>query len=204
VTNTGRLDESLEPMPAPLAFPRRKFLSSGILAVAAIGVGGVGASALSAFSRTLPKPMEPILLRPTQFPAFVEYKTERAIERVFVMPYPAASLSRAADVYDERMLAGMRSGYVALLGRCPRERERLFWGRRAEWFGCPDCGAHFNAAGEFRGGPARRGMDHFVVDVRPDGQLRVWPEPVFSRAPVGTDTTGQKQAGPLFANMGSA
>jgi hypothetical protein len=181
-----------------LGFPRRKFLTTGILVVAGVGVGGVGTSALSAFSRTLPKPVELLLQRPNEFPEVVEYKTERAIERIFVMPYPAAALSQASDVYDERILAGMRSGYVALLGQCPRERARLFWGRRAEWFGCPDCGAHFNAAGEFRGGPVKRGMDHFVVDVLPNGQLRVRPERVFSGAPVGTDTTGKQQAGPLF------
>lgn len=128
----------------------------------------------------------------------MEVERPQRFRKFVVMPYPRAALSAAEDVYPESILATMRQGFVVLSRLCPRESVTVQWWPQAEWFGCPDCGSQFNAVGEKRGGPAPRGLDHFRFDVLGDGQLEIHPDSLLEGAPIGTDTTRQQKAGPMF------
>jgi cytochrome b6-f complex iron-sulfur subunit len=115
--------------------------------------------------------------------------------RSYVQAYPENAVSSAKDVYDDRVVAGMESGFVVLAQKCPHLGCRVPWCQSSQWFECPCHGSKYNRVGEKRGGPAPRGMDRFVVEIDGDrlsidtGTFIVGPE-------VGTNTTGQEPEGP--------
>jgi Rieske Fe-S protein len=178
VTKTGRSDESPEhsiqtveePMPAPMVFPRRKFLTSSILAVAAVGVGGAGASALSAFSRTGTKKRK-VVVNSDAFPFSVHDTTERGLRRIIVV---SASTERitpedGASQFDAK----------AILDRCTFDRFRVGWWANGGRFVCSNCVSIFSSAGEVRRGPAKRGLDSVLIKRISTGRWEVFPDEVI-------------------------
>jgi hypothetical protein len=187
VTNTRRSDElstealdlDVAPMPPPFRFPRRKFLTSGILAVGALAAGGVGASTAAAFLRT---GTDRLLIRVTtdEIPFRLEFPTERGRRRFLVVRFPVALVPKAEARFPESILVGMRQGATAFAMRCPRDGKRLGWWQSSGWSMCLDCGSTFDTIGEIRGGPSPRGLDLVALrrgssttwEIRPDSITR--------------------------------
>lgn len=87
------------------------------------------------------------------------------------------------------------SGYMALYQRCVHLGCRVPWCATSKWWECPCHGSQYNSAGEYKLGPAPRGLDRFPVSV--DGaNIVVDTGTKVVGPPRGTDTTGQQLEGP--------
>jgi hypothetical protein len=71
-----------------------------------------------------------------------------------------------------------------------------------QWFECPCHGSKYNSAGEYKLGPAPRGMDRFHVEVTSSGDVMVDTSEVILGPPRGTDTLHRPQAGPFCVAPG--
>jgi cytochrome b6-f complex iron-sulfur subunit len=65
----------------------------------------------------------------------------------------------------------------------------------SNWFECPCHGSRYNKAGEYRFGPAPRGLDHFPI-VEDGGAIIVDTFARIPGPPRGTDTINQESEGP--------
>jgi cytochrome b6-f complex iron-sulfur subunit len=86
-------------------------------------------------------------------------------------------------------------GYMALYQRCVHLGCRVPWCATSQWWECPCHGSQYNQAGEYKGGPAPRGLDRFAITVQ-GGQIVVDTSKVITGPPRGTNTTGQELDGP--------
>jgi cytochrome b6-f complex iron-sulfur subunit len=116
--------------------------------------------------------------------------------RTYVVQYPKSDLPAAKKVYSPVTYAGMEQGFVALYQRCVHLGCRVPWCQSSQWFECPCHGSKYNRVGEKKAGPAPRGLDRFAMTVSGTtltintGDIQIGP-------PIGTNTTGQQQEGPL-------
>jgi cytochrome b6-f complex iron-sulfur subunit len=92
-------------------------------------------------------------------------------------------------------------GIMALYQKCVHLGCRVPFCQQSQWFECPCHGSKYNAAGEYRDGPAPRGMDRFAVRVQ-GGLLQVDTSEIILGPPRGTDTIGQDPEGPFCVNIG--
>ena len=115
--------------------------------------------------------------------------------RMWITEYPASALEKAAKVYPAPVMAGLEAGVVALYQKCPHLGCRVPSCATSQWFECPCHGSQYNQAGEKKGGPAPRGMDHFAMEVA-GGVLTVNTGLIIQGPPIGTNTTGQEAEGP--------
>jgi cytochrome b6-f complex iron-sulfur subunit len=115
--------------------------------------------------------------------------------RAYVQRYPKTALPKAKKVYSPLVLPGMEQGVIALYQKCPHLGCRVPWCQSSQWFECPCHGSKYNRVGEKKAGPAPRGMDRFPVEV--SSSLTIDTGIVVLGPPIGTNTTGQQQEGPL-------
>ncbi|MGH2663125.1 MAG: ubiquinol-cytochrome c reductase iron-sulfur subunit [Actinomycetota bacterium] len=92
-------------------------------------------------------------------------------------------------------------GLMALYQKCVHLGCRVPFCAQSQWFECPCHGSKYNRAGEYRDGPAPRGMDRFAVTVQ-DGIVQVDTSQIVLGPPRGTNTTGQNPEGPFCVNIG--
>jgi cytochrome b6-f complex iron-sulfur subunit len=92
-------------------------------------------------------------------------------------------------------------GLMALYQKCVHLGCRVPWCVQSQWFECPCHGSKYNRAGEYRDGPAPRGLDRFVVRVQ-GGLVQVDTSEIILGPPRGTDTIGQDPEGPFCVNIG--
>jgi cytochrome b6-f complex iron-sulfur subunit len=116
--------------------------------------------------------------------------------QAYVSLYPPERIDQAVSVYDSRLLPGMRAGLVALHQRCTHLGCRVPFCTTSQWFECPCHRSMYNLAGEQRGGPAPRGLDHHPIVIAANGSVSIDTSTIVRGAPLGTDTTGQVPAGP--------
>jgi len=90
---------------------------------------------------------------------------------------------------------------MALYQKCPHLGCRVPFCTQSQWFECPCHGSKYSRAGEYRDGPAPRGMDRFRVVVQ-NGLVRVDTGNRIDGPPRGTDTTGQQPEGPFCVTIG--
>ena len=69
------------------------------------------------------------------------------------------------------------------------------WCQTSQWFECPCHGSKYSRVGEKKGGPAPRGLDHFIVTIA-GSKITIDTTLVITGAPIGTDTTSQGAEGP--------
>jgi cytochrome b6-f complex iron-sulfur subunit len=93
-------------------------------------------------------------------------------------------------------------GLMALYQKCVHLGCRVPFCEASQWFECPCHGSKYNRAGEYRDGPAPRGMDRFAVTVQ-DGTVRVDTSQRVTGPPRGTDTIRQEPEGPFCINIGA-
>ena len=92
-------------------------------------------------------------------------------------------------------------GIMALYQKCVHLGCRVPFCTQSQWFECPCHGSKYNRAGEYRDGPAPRGMDRFAVTVQ-NGIVQVDTSQIILGPPRGTNTTGQNPEGPFCVNIG--
>lgn len=84
---------------------------------------------------------------------------------------------------------------VALWWRCPHLGCKVPWCEESGQFECPCHGSVFNRVGEYRRGPAPRGMDRFAVEVV-DGVIVADTSEITPGAPPGDESIDEPPKGP--------
>lgn len=116
--------------------------------------------------------------------------------RAWITVYPGESVSKAEELYDERLLPGMRAGLTAQYQKCPHLGCRVPSCISSQWFECGCHGSQYNRVGEKKGGPAPRGMDHFPITISAAGDVTIDTGQRVDGLPIGSNTTGQEAEGP--------
>jgi cytochrome b6-f complex iron-sulfur subunit len=93
-------------------------------------------------------------------------------------------------------------GLMALYQKCVHLGCRVPFCAQSQWFECPCHGSKYNNAGEYRDGPAPRGMDRFAVTVQ-NGTVQVDTSLVVEGPPRGINTTKQDPEGPFCVDIGA-
>jgi cytochrome b6-f complex iron-sulfur subunit len=203
----GDLAAYVPPDPEALGVTRRQFFNRSIVLVMGLGLSGFGAAVL-AYLWPQPK---------GGFGSAIQVGNVADIEadiaandgflylaegRMWLTQYPASALEKAAAVYPASMMQGLEAGVIALYQKCPHLGCRVPSCETSQWFECPCHGSQYNQAGEKKGGPAPRGMDHFAMTVS-GGRLVVDTGTIIQGPPIGTNTTGQEAEGPHCVGAGS-
>jgi cytochrome b6-f complex iron-sulfur subunit len=92
-------------------------------------------------------------------------------------------------------------GIMALYQKCVHLGCRVPFCVQSQWFECPCHGSKYNTAGEYRDGPAPRGLDRFRVTVE-GGNVQVDTSLIILGPPRGTVTTQSAPEGPFCVNIG--
>jgi cytochrome b6-f complex iron-sulfur subunit len=118
--------------------------------------------------------------------------------RFYIVPYNG---SPSGDVdYEAEQLAAQ--GIMPLYQRCVHLGCRVPFCAQSQWFECPCHGSKYNTAGEYKLGPAPRGMDRFHVSITEAGDVMVDTSEVVLGPPRGTDTLNRPQSGPFCVAPG--
>ena len=117
--------------------------------------------------------------------------------RFYIVPY-AGSPTSDADYAAEGVTS---DGVMPLYQRCVHLGCRVPFCTSSQWFECPCHGSKYNEAGEYKLGPAPRGMDRFKLVVS-GGNVTVDTSEVVLGPPRGTDTTGEVAQGPFCVAPG--
>jgi cytochrome b6-f complex iron-sulfur subunit len=108
------------------------------------------------------------------------------------VPYPQTS-----DDNNEYVKSGVAAaGLMALYQRCVHLGCRVPFCEASQWFECPCHGSKYNRAGEYKLGPAPRGLDRMVMSVE-GGIVTVDTGNILTGPPRASDTTGQGKEGPF-------
>jgi cytochrome b6-f complex iron-sulfur subunit len=110
--------------------------------------------------------------------------------RFYIVPYNGRP-TEDADYAARRISA---EGIMPLYQRCVHLGCRVPFCGQSKWFECPCHGSKYNQAGEYRLGPAPRGMDRFTMEIV-DGRVIVNTADLQLGPPRGTDTIGQPPQG---------
>ena len=117
--------------------------------------------------------------------------------RTYLQPYPTADVPKAKKINEYALVVpGMEQGVVGLYQKCVHLGCRVPWCQTSQWFECPCHGSKYSRVGEKRGGPAPRGLDHWVVTVSGSKIGIDTSGTAVTGPPIGTDTTGQGAEGP--------
>lgn len=85
---------------------------------------------------------------------------------------------------------------VALWWKCPHLGCKVPWCETSGQFECPCHGSVFNRVGEYRRGPAPRGMDRFAAVGLDQGAVVVDTDDVTLGDPPGTESIDEPPSGP--------
>jgi len=116
--------------------------------------------------------------------------------RSYVVAFPAELAKGAIGDYPKDALPMLEAGVIVLYQRCTHLGCRVPWCATSGWFECPCHDAKFDQVGEYRQGPAPRGLDLIESSIE-DGHLVLDTGSILRGAPVGTNTTHQRPAGPF-------
>jgi cytochrome b6-f complex iron-sulfur subunit len=117
--------------------------------------------------------------------------------RFYLVPWNGQT-SEEADYVAMQTTA---EGVMALYQRCVHLGCRVPFCGSSKWFECPCHGSKYNQAGEYKLGPAPRGMDRFRITIEGD-QVIVDTGQVVLGPPRGVDTISQPPQGPYCVATG--
>ena len=115
--------------------------------------------------------------------------------RMYVVEYDG-------DAGDTEYQGLVQDGLMALYQRCVHLGCRVPFCEQSQWFECPCHGSKYNKVGEWKDGPAPKGLDRFAVKVE-DGNVTVDTSKIVSGPPRGIDSVKQDPEGPFCVNIGS-
>ncbi|MGH2769113.1 MAG: ubiquinol-cytochrome c reductase iron-sulfur subunit [Actinomycetota bacterium] len=113
--------------------------------------------------------------------------------RFFVMSYEGDA-KEAEKILAYKLANTPKTGLVAMYRKCPHLGCSVPWCPPAKWFECPCHGSKYSVNGEYRDGPAPRGLDRFRVDVV-GGKIVVDTSVVITGPPRGTVTSQPQPEG---------
>lgn len=186
-----------------IGISRRQFFNRGIILSLSLGLGAFGAAALAfLYSEStggfggkvaVDKSVKDVL-------AFTSEKKEPYYvpeARSYLVAFPIEDVSKAKKVPQYvKLIPDMDQGIVAIYQKCVHLGCKVPWCASSQWFECPCHGSKYSRVGEVKGGPAPRGLDHFVMAISSNGSITIDTSVVLTGAPIGTDTTSQGAEGP--------
>ncbi|MEM9034197.1 MAG: Rieske 2Fe-2S domain-containing protein [Actinomycetota bacterium] len=205
-------EAELEPWTPPdeeaIGVSRRQFFNRSMIGLTGLGIAGFGASAIA-------------FLWPQAgggFGADIDVgsvdEVSDAIDggsvagfsyfpeaRSYVQKYPAEFIDRARETYPSNIITGMEPiegrdfGFTAVWQTCPHLGCRVPECATSQWFECPCHGSQYNRVGEYKTGPAPRGLDRFPVNTS-NGRVVISTGTTVQGPPIGVDTTSQGLEGP--------
>jgi len=197
-------DRELAPYVPPdadvIGVTRRQFLNRSIVTTMAFSISGFGAAVIAFLwpqatggfgSAIRVGPVDEVRAAIRDNAGFL-YVPEG---QMWVTEFPLSAVDRARQVYSPGELGGMEAGLMALWQKCPHLGCRVPECVSSQWFECGCHGSQYSRVGEYRGGPAPRGMDRFAMSVD-GGSFVVDTGTIIQGPPLGIDTTGQEQEGP--------
>jgi cytochrome b6-f complex iron-sulfur subunit len=116
--------------------------------------------------------------------------------RAYVSRFPAGEVPAAKARYPAALKPALDAGIVVIYQRCTHLGCRVPFCNSSQYFECPCHNAKFDRVGEYRGGPAPRGMDLMSATVT-DGQLVIDTRAIVTGMPRGTNSTHQQPSGPF-------
>lgn len=123
--------------------------------------------------------------------------------RIRTVPPEAVGDSSVVVVPAARAYLVRINGEVrALSQKCTHLGCRVPFCDSSGQFECPCHGSVFNRAGEFRAGPAPRGMDEYPVEVGQDGLLYIDTGTTIEGPPPGTESIDEPATGPSCSGGG--
>jgi cytochrome b6-f complex iron-sulfur subunit len=115
--------------------------------------------------------------------------------RFYLVPYAVE------DTGNQYVKAGLvAGGLMALYQRCVHLGCKVPFCVSSQWFECPCHGSKYNRAGEYKLGPAPRGLDRFALTIEGE-EVTVDTVFVVTGPPRGTNTTGQEREGAFCAEV---
>ena len=114
--------------------------------------------------------------------------------RFYLVAYDA---SQDPDGRYEGLVDG---GLMALYQKCVHLGCRVPFCEQSQWFECPCHGSKYNRAGEYRDGPAPRGLDRFAVRIE-DGNVTVDTSSIIEGPARGEVTIQPEPEGPFCINI---
>lgn len=88
----------------------------------------------------------------------------------------------------------LETGLVAMWRKCPHLGCSVPWCQPSVWFECPCHGSKYSINGEYRDGPAPRGLDRFPVEIK-GGKVIVDTGTLIQGPPRGTVTSQPQPEG---------
>ena len=190
------------PDPEALGVSRRQFLNRATVSLMGAGIGAFAAASFVGFlwpsatggfgGRVTLGRLDDIFDGIDAGGGFF-YSSEA---RTWITRYPSEALSTAQELYDPQLLPGMTAGIIANYQKCPHLGCRVPECLSSQWFECGCHGSQYNRVGEWKGGPAPRGMDRFPVEISPAGDVSVDTGTIVPGMALGVNTTGQEAEGP--------
>ncbi|MGH2708013.1 MAG: ubiquinol-cytochrome c reductase iron-sulfur subunit [Actinomycetota bacterium] len=113
--------------------------------------------------------------------------------RFYVMTYEGDP-KEAEKVLAYKLANTPDTGLVAMYRKCVHLGCSVPWCPPAKWFECPCHGSKYSINGEYRDGPAPRGLDRFRVEIV-NGQVVVDTSSVIPGPPRGTATSQPQPEG---------
>jgi cytochrome b6-f complex iron-sulfur subunit len=185
-----------------LGISRRQFFNRGILVTMALSLGAFGAACISFLYAASAGGFGGKVNAGASLQDVLDYNADNKQPyyvpeaRTYLVPYPKADVPKAKKVPQYApVIPGMEQGLVALYQKCVHLGCKVPWCQTSQWFECPCHGSKYNRVGEKQGGPAPRGLDHFVLSIS-GGSISIDTSLPILGVPVGTDTTGQGAEGP--------
>jgi cytochrome b6-f complex iron-sulfur subunit len=120
--------------------------------------------------------------------------------RAYISRFPAADVAAAKAHYPDALHPSLDAGIVVLYQRCTHLGCRVPFCKSSQYFECPCHAALFDRVGEYRAGPAPRGMDLMAARVQ-QGRLIIDTATIVHGRPPGTNTTHQKPSGPYCVGL---
>ena len=118
--------------------------------------------------------------------------------RFYLVPYdgtPTGGIDYAAEGVTAQ-------GIMPLYQRCVHLGCRVPFCGSSKWFECPCHGTKYNEAGEYRLGPAPKGLDRFKIMIDDSGNVSVDTSTIVSGPPRGTETVNQPPQGAFCVAAG--
>jgi len=171
----------VHPHPELVRYTRRQFFNRSILSLGGLGAAAFGGSVLA-------------FLWPRLGGAF---GSKIAAGNLDTLLATVRDSRQPVYVPAGRFYVVERAGTVdALYQRCVHLGCRVPFCVSSQWFECPCHNSMYNRAGEWKSGPAPRGLDRFPVSIDDAGVVVVDTGRLLGGPPQGTDTTGQEAEGP--------
>lgn len=125
--------------------------------------------------------------------------------QVRAVPVDSVPESGVVEVPAARAyLVRIEGQIVAISEKCTHLGCRVPYCASSNQFECPCHGSVFNRAGEFRAGPAPRGMDRYPIEVDETGMIYIDTSTKEDGPAPGGETIDEPKAGPSCAAEGEA